>query len=130
MITVGAKAERRVVVDDRRTISFMGPEIRVYATPAMIEDIEMACRDLLLEMIEPDHDSVGTRVDVSHLGSLTLGGLADLQVVIVSVAGRRVTFDANVRANGTLIGSGFHERAVVSIPRLKARLGEGKPEAR
>jgi hypothetical protein len=33
----------------------MGPEIRVYATPAMIE---MVCRNLLLEMVERGTDSV------------------------------------------------------------------------
>ncbi len=130
MIEVGAKAARRVLVDDQRAINFMGPEIRVYATPAMIQDVEMVCRDLLLEMVEPGTDSVGTRVDVAHLGSLPVGGFADLEVVILSIAGRRVTFDVRVRANGALIGSGQHERAVVSIERLKARLGKVEPEPR
>ncbi len=44
----------------------MGDECRVYSTPKLLYDIEMACRDLLLAHIEPGKDSVGTRVELDH----------------------------------------------------------------
>ena len=58
---IKAKTEHTVLVDDRRAIAFMGPELRVYGTPSMIEDMEMACRNLLLESLPEGEDSVGTR---------------------------------------------------------------------
>jgi predicted thioesterase len=35
-------------VDRERTIDFMGEKARVYATPMLVRDIEVACRNLLL----------------------------------------------------------------------------------
>lgn len=122
MIELNAQSRRRIEVDDRRAIAFMGPELRVYGTPSMIEDVETACRDLLLGMVEPGQDSVGTHVDFSHLGAARLGDWVELEIAIVSAEARRVVFEARVHAAGQLIGSGRHERAVVSVERLKQRL--------
>ncbi len=122
MIATGASATRTVAVDDRRAIGFMGPDLRVYSTPAMIEDMEMACRDLLLEMLEPGQDSVGARVGVAHVGSAPLGGRVDITVAVVAVEGRRVTFEVAAATGGQPVGHGRHERAVVSLERLRARL--------
>ena len=60
----GLSATRRIEIDRDRTISFMGEDCRVYATPKLLYDVEMACRDLLLENIEAGKDSVGTRVEL------------------------------------------------------------------
>lgn len=40
-------------VDDARAIDFMGADLRVYATPAIVNDLEYGCRDLL-KMHLPD----------------------------------------------------------------------------
>ena len=44
----GLSAESRFTVDRERTIDFMGEAARVYATPMLVRDIEVACRNLLL----------------------------------------------------------------------------------
>ena len=41
----GVSRTNRITVDRDRTIGFMGEEARVYATPRLISDIEMTCRD-------------------------------------------------------------------------------------
>lgn len=122
MIQINSKRDRRIQVDDRRAIDFMGPELRVYGTPSMIEDMEMAARELLLEMLESGQDSVGTRVEFSHDGPARLGEAVELEIAIVEAEGKRVVFTAEFRANGQAIASGRHERAVVSVERLKQRL--------
>ena len=68
-LRAGLSATRRVDIDRDRTISFMGDDCRVYSTPNLLYDIEMACRDLLLQHIEPGKDSVGTRVELDHIGA-------------------------------------------------------------
>ena len=46
----------RIIIDRDRTIGFMGEEGRVYATPFLVRDIELTCRDLILEHGDPNED--------------------------------------------------------------------------
>ena len=43
-LEAGKVHTRRFQVDKDRTIGFMGDALRVYATPSMVRDIEVACR--------------------------------------------------------------------------------------
>ena len=73
----GLSLTRKYDIDAARTIAFMGDECRVYSTPALLYDIEVCCRDLLLQHIGEGKDSVGTRVELDHVGATLLGrGLA------------------------------------------------------
>ena len=65
-LKTGISASRTYPVDAGRTIDFMGEDARVYATPMLVRDIEVTCRDLLAAHIEPGEDSVGTRVEIDH----------------------------------------------------------------
>ena len=47
-LAAGLETTRELVVDHDRTIDFMGEDARVYATPMLVRDIEIACRELLL----------------------------------------------------------------------------------
>lgn len=132
-LQAGLTATRRVDVDAARTISFMGDDCRVYSTPNLLYDIEMACRDLLLAHIEPGKDSVGTRVELDHVGATLLGMWVDISVTLSSVNGNAVVFDFTARDALEEVARGKHSRFVVGIEktaqRLKAKLakaGEGK----
>ena len=48
-LKAGLETKRRYIIDRDRTISFMGEELRVYATPWMARDIEETCRLLIME---------------------------------------------------------------------------------
>ena len=122
MIEAGKDLVRHLAVDGSRAIDFLGPEIRVYATPAMIEDAEFACRDLLLTMTDPGQDSVGTYVEFFHVGSAPIEAEVALRVALVSSTDRRVMFEAAFTYRDQVIGHGRHERAIVSIEKLKKRL--------
>jgi len=124
----GLTLTRRVDIDRGRTISFMGDECRVYATPLMLYDIEFACRDLLLEHIEPGKDSVGTRVELDHTGATLLGMWVEITVTLASVNGAAVSFDFTVRDAVEEVARGKHNRFIVGIEktaqRLKAKLAK------
>jgi len=124
----GLTLTRRVEVDRDRTISFMGEECRVYATPLMLYDIEFACRDLLLKHIESGKDSVGTRVELDHTGATLLGMWVEITVTAASVNGAAVTFDFTVRDAVEEVARGKHSRFIVGIEktaqRLKAKLAK------
>ena len=48
-LRTGIAARRTYTVDAARTIDFMGEDARVYATPMLVRDIEVTCRELLLD---------------------------------------------------------------------------------
>jgi len=118
----GVTATREFVVDRDRTIDFMGEEARVYATPMLVRDIEVACRDLLLKHLDPTEDSVGTRVEIDHLAPTLLGMRATLQVKVSEVKGRAVTLEVEGRDDKEPICRGRHMRFVVDVEKTKQRL--------
>jgi predicted thioesterase len=111
-----------VAIDRERTIGFMGEQARVYATPMLVRDIEVACRELLLRHLDPGEDSVGTRVELDHMAATLLGMRAELTVRIVEVKGRAVAFEVEGRDNLERICRGKHHRFVVDLETTKARL--------
>ena len=118
----GASLTRHYKVDRERTIDFMGEKARVYATPMLVRDIEMACRDLLLQHLDPGEDSVGTRVELDHLAATLEGMRVELTVTVASIHGRAVTLDVSGRDTLDLICKGRHTRFVVDVKTTEARL--------
>jgi predicted thioesterase len=118
----GLTATSRLTVDRERTIGFMGEKARVYATPMLVRDVEIACRELLLRHLDAGEDSVGTRVEVDHLAATLLGMNVELTVTIASVSGRLVNFDVSARDAVDLICKGRHTRFVVDLKTTEGRL--------
>jgi fluoroacetyl-CoA thioesterase len=121
-LTAGASTTRRFTIDKERTISFMGEELRVYATPSMVLDIERTCRDFLVQHIKDGEDSVGARVEIDHLGPTLLGMWVDVTAKVASVEGPRVIFDVEVKDALDVVGRAKHIRFVVDKARQKQRL--------
>lgn len=116
---------RRYVVDRARTIEFMGEAGAVYATPALVRDIEITCRDGLLAHLDEGEDSVGARVELDHMAPTLLGMAVDITAKIVELKGRLVVFEVTARDPLDEIGRGKHLRYVIdkakTIERLKAK---------
>jgi fluoroacetyl-CoA thioesterase len=118
----GVSTVKRITVDRDRTISFMGEEARVYATPRLISDIEYTCRDLIVQHADPGEDSVGMEVVVKHLAPALAGSTVEIAVHVVAVDGRKVTFDVSARDELDTVSAGTHTRFVVEVARTKERL--------
>ena len=67
----------------------MGEDARVYATPMLVRDIEVTCRELLLEHLDPGEDSVGTRVEIDHLAATLLGMKVTINATLAELKGAR-----------------------------------------
>jgi fluoroacetyl-CoA thioesterase len=128
----GLSLTRRIQVDRDRTISFMGDDCRVYATPKLLYDIEYACRDLLVEHLEPGKDSVGTRVELDHIGATLMGMWVDITVTIAEVNGAAVSFSFSARDAIEEVARGKHNRFIVGLEktaqRLKAKLAKAQAQ--
>ena len=94
----GLTLTRPLTVDPGRTIDFMGPDLRVYATPSMINDMEHACRDLAVAHLAADQDTVGVRVEVDHLDAVGAGVVVSVSAKIIAIDRRALTFEVAVRA--------------------------------
>lgn len=124
-LQVGLAATQRILVDEDRCIGFMGKEGMVYATPRMVLDVEFACRNLLLEHLDEGEDSVGAHVSIDHLAATPHGLEVTIDVRIVDIEKRRVTFEFSVRDPIEDCGRGKHVRFVAdkakSFERIKAK---------
>jgi fluoroacetyl-CoA thioesterase len=132
MIEIGAVREEVIDVDDRVAIKFLGMEgARVLSTPQMIGFMEKVSRDLLFEMLEEGKDSVGTIVNVKHLGAAPMGTQVTFRSKLVGVDGRRATFEVEAFDNQEKIGEGLHERFIITVAnfaeKMKAKFAANPP---
>jgi predicted thioesterase len=107
----------------------MGDDCRVYSTPNLLYDIEMACRDLLLANIEAGKDSVGTRVELDHVGATLMGMWVEITVTLTAVAGGAVSFDFTARDAVEEVARGKHNRFIVGIEKTAQRLQAKRAKA-
>lgn len=121
-LKVGLSLTRRITVDEERSVGFLGPGLEVYATPAMVRDIETVSHDLIVEHLDAGEESVGTHISVDHLGATPLGMPVDITVTVVEVDRRRLRLDAEIKDALEQVGRGRHDRFVVDIEKQKARL--------
>ncbi|MBE0549232.1 MAG: LysR family transcriptional regulator [Rubrivivax sp.] len=129
-LQTGLEAHARFDVDRERTIDFMGEAARVYATPMLVRDIEIACRNLLLAHLDPGEDSVGTRVEIDHIGATLLGMGVVLTVRVAEINGRAVVFDVEGRDVVEAIVRGRHSRFVVDVAKTAQRLAAKAEKAK
>ena len=118
----GLETTRQFEIDTGRTISFMGEDLRVYATPYMVRDIEETSRLLIQEHLDDGEETVGAHVSVDHLGASLLGMTSTVTAKIVDVEGQRVTLEVEVHDGMDLVGKAKHVRFVIDRDRQKARL--------
>ena len=121
-LSPGGIFRRSISVDRERTIDFMGEAARVYATPALVRDIEVTCREGLLEQLDPGEDSVGARIEVDHLAPTPLGMAVEITATVTEIDGRRVAFEIIARDPVEEIARGKHVRFIVDVAKTAQRL--------
>lgn len=117
----GLTRTETITIDRRRTIDFMGEDLRIYATPEVLRDIEFTCRNLLIEHCDPGEDSVGVAADFDHSAATPLGMQVKITVTVVRVEGRRVVLDIIAHDAVEQIASGRHTRFVIEMAKAKQR---------
>jgi len=128
-LAVGLSTQREVAVDESRVSGFMGKEGRVYATPRMVSDVEYRCRDFLLQHLDAGEHSVGAHVSIDHLAATPLGLKVTIEVKIVELDRRRITFEFTVRDPIEECGRGRHVRFVIDTAKSRERLAAKRAKA-
>ncbi|TPG76049.1 thioesterase family protein [Pseudomonas mandelii] len=127
-LEAGTATERRLVIDKQRTISFLGEDLRIYATPRLVDDIEQTCLDYLLTFLDEGENTVGAAVDIRHVGATLLGMSVSIVATVTRIDGRSVTFNVEVRDDVELVATAAHTRVVVNVAKLRSRV-QAKAEA-
>jgi len=120
----GMTYQRTITIGEDRTISFMGDDLRVYATPHVVSDLEYACRDFIKEHLPEGQDSVGAHVEIRHLTPTPLGMEARHELTVAKVEGRNVTCTIEVFDALEKVATASHTRFVVDIERLKRAINQ------
>jgi fluoroacetyl-CoA thioesterase len=119
----------RFEVTRDRTIGFMGEKARVYATPMLVKDVEVACRELLLPHLDPGEDSVGTRIELDHLAATLQGMMVELQIELLEIKGRAVTFKVEGSDGVDTICRATHNRFIADVATTEKRLASKAAKA-
>ena len=107
-------------VSENETAVFLGSgRLEVYATPAMICHMELAAYSLAAE---EGHQTVGTKVDISHLRACKAGTEVTITAELVEVDGRRLEYIVKAEDEKGLLGEGKHQRFIIDPERFMAKL--------
>jgi fluoroacetyl-CoA thioesterase len=124
-IPIGTKGEEIRLVTSENAISFLGNEgARVLSTPHMIGLMEWTCRNTVKPLLDEGYDTVGTHVNVAHLGAAPIGMAVTFTAEVIGVQERRITFRVEARDEKGKIGEGTHERTIINVVKFAARMAE------
>jgi len=123
VITIGMHAERTLVVPVERTVGHFVPGMpMVYATPMMILEMEMASGDAIRGHLQPGWVTVGTEVDIRHLGASLVGATVRTTAKVIAVERRVIRFEVEAFEGERKIGEGRHARGLVNVESFNKRL--------
>ena len=113
-LTPGLSHQIRQIVQQQHTADAFGnPGVEVFATPALITLLENACGECIKPFLREDGFSVGTRVEIRHLGATPLGMEVVAKCEVIEVDRRRVVFRVEAHDGVEKIGDGTHERFIM-----------------
>ena len=123
-LSPGLKTRKRYEIDERRTTNHQGEGLGVYATPAMVLDVEVTCNELVRPLLDEGQATVGTRVEIDHLAPTPSGAWVEVQAELVEVDDRKLAFDVVIVDAVEQVGRAKHKRFIVDTDRARKRLGE------
>jgi len=121
MLEVPVGLENRLTVTSSSkdsAASFGNTGVEVVATPALIGFLEQAAGGALRPFMAPGEVTVGTMVDVQHLGAAPVGATIECHARVTAVDDRRITFAVEARWDDRVLMKGRHGRAIVDGPRF------------
>jgi fluoroacetyl-CoA thioesterase len=88
----------------------------------MINLIEAASLAAVEHLLPLGHQSLGIKLDVSHVAATPIGFRVTATAEVIRVEARTITFRVEARDDVDVIGGGTHERVVVSVERFDERV--------
>ena len=121
-VTVGLKgrAEAAVSKDNTAQAACSGA-LPVFGTPYMCALMEEAAWKSIAPHLEEGQSTVGTRLNVSHDSATPIGMKVWAESEITQVEGKRILLKVTAYDETGMIGTGGHERFIVTDQRFLAK---------
>lgn len=124
----GLSGTAEILVGTRDTAPHVGSgKVKVLATPVLVSLMEEAALNAVEGLLPPGHQTVGTRLDITHVAATPVGLRVTAGAEVTHVDGRRVTFRVWADDEKERIGEGTHERIVVDVARFDIRAQKKVP---
>lgn len=118
----GLTGSSEILVGTRDTAPHVGSgKVKVLATPVMVSLMEEAALNAVEGLLPTGHQTVGTRLDISHTAATPVGMRVTARAELTKVEGRRLTFRVSASDEKEVIGEGVHERIVINVARFDQR---------
>jgi fluoroacetyl-CoA thioesterase len=125
----GLGGQTDIIVGTRDTAPHVGSgKVRVLATPVMVSLMEEAALNAVEGLLPQGHQTVGTRLDITHVAATPVGLRVIARAELTRVEGRRLTFRVWADDETERIGEGTHERIIVDVARFDRRAQEKAPK--
>lgn len=118
----GLQGSTEIMVGTRDTAPHVGSgKIKVLATPVLVMLLEEAALNAVEGLLPAGHQTVGTRLDVSHTAATPVGMRVYAHAEVSRVEGRKLVFRVWAEDEVERIGEGMHERIIVNVGRFDVR---------
>ena len=128
-VTVGMKGRAETVVTPENTAAAVGSGlVPVFATPYMVALMENAAVNAVQPAMEENQGTVGTVLNITHDAATPIGMKVWAEAEVTAVEGRKITLSVRAFDECGPIGSGTHERFVITVDRFLAKAQAKKAE--
>jgi predicted thioesterase len=118
-LVTGVKGETsEIVTEDMTAIAVGSGTQRVFATPALAALMEKTAYKSVINYLDPDTCSVGSRTMLNHLAPTPVGSVVKCVTELVGIKGRLLMFSFTVTDAAGEIAKGTHERVVINIEKF------------
>ncbi len=119
MLTIGLSYELSEEVTKEKLASTKGSGgLDVFATPEMITMMEKAALLAVSKQLPEGDTTVGTAVNIKHTSPTLPGSTVRVTAALTEIDGRRLLFEVKAFDEAGEIGSGTHERFIVTAERF------------
>lgn len=126
-IEIGMTGRTECSVTEQNTALAVGSgALPVFATPMMAALMEAAAMNAVSACLDEGQGTVGTKLDITHDAATPVGMKVWAEATVTAVDGRRICFTVIAQDECGPIGSGTHERFVISNDRFLARTNQKK----
>ena len=120
----GMSAEITVQTDKTDTAAAVGnPGVEVISTAALIVMLEGAADQAIRACYRDGEATLGTLVNVRHVGAAPAGTTITARANVREVDGRRILFAVEAYGGEKCLMHGTHERVIVNLERFLASQG-------
>ncbi len=119
---IGREFESRMQVEEMHLAMNVGSgDLPVLATPVLVSLMENAAMNCVAPLLPMGYTTVGGHIETSHLALSKPEAKVSAKAVLISVSGKKLSFEVEAFEGEKLIGKGTHLRFAVEAATFLAK---------